>query len=538
MIEQRRAGQWSVLVDLLGSNHRALELLNAVDQIGLEDPVQRCEVIDALIRSIDKGQRWATGESSLEIRTCPVCDGTGRSRSARGRCRVCNGHGRDQVACRECAERVNVNCRECRGLQRLDPVAQRETILKQHRDWWEGVTKMGREEENLEQPILDGAFGGKHAVPQASLTREERDAAELAGGGDYVAGAMREGEPVEIFVRTGDGAFAWMPASFVSFAAVGMVLVRRGGMPATLYERCCMRLPRETHVGPPERPTAQRGVVSREHGAIQMHWDRKLGDDTTGIGTLEKPYSTFAAAEQAAELGVVMHAKIDAASREDCVEVPDPAAVSREIAAALLTAQMAIVDVVKTNENDGDGYAYASAEAIIREARKALHGAGLFVMPLSWKTIVRDGEKRLEVSWTLQSKAGGWLAFPPLSMPIVAEKGRAADKAEAAALTYLQSQFLRELLQIPRVEKSIDVDARVDVGDGGRRRARKEAEDRAPLSTELNDLVVSLHKAIDTAKDTKALDGVLARLNKATDLPEAVAARVREAITKKAEAKS
>ncbi len=126
-------------------------------------------------------------------------------------------------------------------------------------------------------------------------------------------------------------------------------------------------------------------------------------------------------------------------------------------------------------------------------------------------------------------------------MPIVLDGGRdkrALDKATATAITYCESQWLRVLLQIPRIGKAEDADARAD-GDGGRKRGRaskQEDADRSPLSIELNDAVLAMHEAIDNAKDIRAIAGVLARLEKATGLPPVVVERVKDAAKKRTEA--
>lgn len=505
-LTERRAVTYQHLLDTMGGDERAaLEIQNAIDQIGIEDPVQRIDVLEAVVGSIERGQEWATGETTLKIRTCPVCEGAKRSRSGRGKCRACNGTGRSQVKCRACAEGVKPHqsmCVFCRGKRQLDPIDDRETILNQHREWWERVTKMTKHVEN--RPITEGPLFG--------TWRPKR------------------GDVVELLV---DG--LWTKAEFHGYSgtsATAVTVVGPDGYqdvdPALIRP---LRYRDDTHAGPPERPTALRGSVDRHYGGISMFWDKTIGSDETGIGTLEKPYATFAKAEEMAELAASMATKVG--PEDDIVDrpqLPPTSPMPRTIAIALFRAQQAIRKVPKLAENGDDGYSYTSAEAIIEEARQALHGAGLCVTLFDWHTRGTDAM----LTFLYVHESGEQYIAKPVPMPIVEDGGRdkrAPDKALATAMTYCESQYLRILLQIPRIGTAEDADARVD---SGRARARKQPDaDRPFLSTELNDTVVALYGAIEKAKDAKALAGVLARLEKATDLPEAVVTKIREAVTKK-----
>lgn len=480
---QRRKDQFAELGRLLGGHERdPLEVLNEIDQIGIEDTQSRLEVTDAVIASIKRGQDWATGATAVQVRPCAVCEGTSHSRSARGKCRACHGWGRVQVKCRACAEKTpgekhQTTCTDCVSRGWLDPVTNRETILRQHREWWERTTKMS-------------------------------DEGCVVCGDKFVGGST------------------WWSD------------VPNG---PRMHLACKERRDKlDVHEGPPERPASTFGVVERL--GVRMCWDRETGSDVSGNGAPTSPFRTLAKATEACDDLVKLSPSVRVSGRADGpgVRVPSgplpnaPASpMPRAIASALFRAQRHIRKVPKASENAGDGYEYTSAEAIIEEARTALHQEGLAVGLFDWTRFAPACE--LEVTFMLIHETGEQHVCKPVRMPIVEDGGkdkRAPDKALATALTYCESQWLRVALQIPRIGRSEDADARSDVGDGGRRRARKEAEDRTPLSTELNDAVVSMHKAIEGAKDGRTLTGILSRLRKAEQdgLPAAVAHRVEVAI--------
>jgi hypothetical protein len=157
---------------------------------------------------------------------------------------------------------------------------------------------------------------------------------------------------------------------------------------------------------------------------------------------------------------------------------------SVEIYKALVRAQAAIKAVEKDASNKFHGYKYASADSMIAEARGALNGAGLAVFAVAWARndvtykepaykgdaivltpegvpVMVDGvEMRMDVTYRLVHESGGVLDFPAFSVPVLVEKGREIDKAEAGARTYALSYFLRDLLLIPRGDEDAP-DARV-----------------------------------------------------------------------------
>lgn len=450
---QRRKDQFAELGRLLGGHERdPLEVLNEIDQIGIEDTRSRLEVTDAVIASIKRGQDWAIGATAVQVRPCAVCEGTSHSRSARGKCRACHGWGRVQVKCRACAEKTpgekhQTTCTDCVSRGWLDPVTNRETILRQHREWWERVTKMDEKKEQTEP---------------------------------------REAHESEYF-DVGDAVWAF---NSDHIRAPGRIVKRYGN---------------------PDADSVCEYVVRFATGLERRETARVLG------------------------LGERYEYARGASLEGDTFATVGP--MPRTIASSLFRAQKHIRKVPKASENAGDGYEYTSAEAIIEEARTALHQEGLAVGLFDWTRFAPACE--LEVTFMLIHETGEQHVCKPVRMPIVEDGGkdkRAPDKALATALTYCESQWLRVALQIPRIGRSEDADARSDVGDGGRRRARKEAEDRTPLSTELNDAVVSMHKAIEGAKDGRTLTGILSRLRKAEQdgLPAAVAHRVEGAIAVRA----
>src|SRR5207247_10285919 len=134
----------------------------------------------------------------------------------------------------------------------------------------------------------------------------------------------------------------------------------------------------------------------------------------------------------------------------------------KELYAALVEAAANAKAVEKDSTNSYHKYKYASAEAIMDEARGALTSAGLHALTVGWEFVPRaveatgpDGEARMfggvagrmVVRYRLVHKSGEWLDFE-LSTPVIPEKGRPEDKAEATALAYNAGYFLRGLLML------------------------------------------------------------------------------------------
>ena len=149
------------------------------------------------------------------------------------------------------------------------------------------------------------------------------------------------------------------------------------------------------------------------------------------------------------------------------------------LAAAIVAAQAQARAVEKDGRNAYAKYDYVSAEAMIASARSVLADNGLaFVLVSSeldgstppnvraaWKLIHKSGE-----SWDVASE-----------MPAIEGKQRPLDKAVATALTYAQNYALRGLLNLPRVEKGTEVDARDDSDyvEAGHRQRRESPSERS-----------------------------------------------------------
>jgi hypothetical protein len=143
-------------------------------------------------------------------------------------------------------------------------------------------------------------------------------------------------------------------------------------------------------------------------------------------------------------------------------DVDPPERMPHEIAIALVKAQAHASAVEKTSANTFHRYRYASAESIITEARACLAHAGLGVLAEGWEVESSEPHDRLVVQYLVVHDSGLSWHPRPTSTPIIPEKGRPQDKAEATALTYNLGYFQRSLLNLPRVEEGTDVDQRDD----------------------------------------------------------------------------
>lgn len=177
--------------------------------------------------------------------------------------------------------------------------------------------------------------------------------------------------------------------------------------------------------------------------------------------------------------------------------------------AALVRAQAAVRPVEKDSTNSFHKYKYASGDDVIASARAALNAHGLAAFALRWHVTeaptwyidwqpdptdptvdpkakrhlpvkVEDIAIRLSVHFRLVHESGEALDFDPFGVPVLPEKGRPIDKAEAGARTYALSYFLRDLLLIPRVDEGSDVDQRDDRDRSGRATAPRPAAVPAP----------------------------------------------------------
>lgn len=133
-----------------------------------------------------------------------------------------------------------------------------------------------------------------------------------------------------------------------------------------------------------------------------------------------------------------------------------------EIVKRLIKAQCAISPVEKDSVNRYDDYSYASSETIMKEARAALNGAGLAVMRSGW-TFSMEPRACLYSEMIVVSETGEtWRTTHEWPIVLNPRRASAVDKAIATALTTSQAYFLRDLLQIPRVDPSEEMDARDD----------------------------------------------------------------------------
>lgn len=125
-----------------------------------------------------------------------------------------------------------------------------------------------------------------------------------------------------------------------------------------------------------------------------------------------------------------------------------------KIAAGIVAAQRALTAVGKDKTNTYHRYTYASAEAMVRACREALHAGGLAVTH-RWDISPNEGQLFILVDFMLVHEEGEH-RVDRVTWPVVPEKGRPIDKAMAAALTSCMSYYLRGLLLVPRDDDTMD----------------------------------------------------------------------------------
>lgn len=124
---------------------------------------------------------------------------------------------------------------------------------------------------------------------------------------------------------------------------------------------------------------------------------------------------------------------------------------------AILVAQQALDKVGKDATNKFHNYSYTSSEGMLSACRAALHSAGLIVRRTHWRIDPTIGEFGTLVSdIVVAHPESGTKIVDNVMWPIVPEKGRPFDKALAGALTTSLNYFLRDLLQVPREEETMD----------------------------------------------------------------------------------
>ncbi len=135
------------------------------------------------------------------------------------------------------------------------------------------------------------------------------------------------------------------------------------------------------------------------------------------------------------------------------------------LCAALAAAQKKCRAAAKESENTFHHFKYASAESVFDEAKKAMADTGLALLPLGPKLVTLGNGQYFALDWDAEllhisgeSRAHkiveGW--------PVIPDKGRPLDKAFASAITSALSYFLRNLLQMPRVDPADDIAGRDD----------------------------------------------------------------------------
>jgi hypothetical protein len=135
--------------------------------------------------------------------------------------------------------------------------------------------------------------------------------------------------------------------------------------------------------------------------------------------------------------------------------VPPPAC--GKLAAALAKAQSRCRAASKDSRNDFHKYKYASAEAIMEEAKIALADCELSVIPLGHEMRVSGNGSaafyEVHRQFLIAHSSGECLTLP-FPWPVCPDRGRPLDKALAGAMTTSLAYFLRDLLQMPRVDPS------------------------------------------------------------------------------------
>lgn len=202
---------------------------------------------------------------------------------------------------------------------------------------------------------------------------------------------------------------------------------------------------------------------------------------------------------------------------------------------ALGAAQARCKAVGKDAVNEHHRYKYASAEAIFSEAKSALEGTGLSVLPTGQRIEMReavpgplsrrereegfkaDPQAKIPCLYLVRSfelvHSSGESKALHVEWPIVLEAGRPLDKAVAGAETSSLAYLYRDLLAMPRVDDADDMNSNARDRASGKCRRREEQEDEFDPSiqaaNELFDIVskkVAEVMVFDQKNATRALD--------------------------------
>jgi len=154
-----------------------------------------------------------------------------------------------------------------------------------------------------------------------------------------------------------------------------------------------------------------------------------------------------------------------------------------KIAMGLVKATRAAHAVEKkgTVKTTSYSYKFAGADALMSEAREALAEGGLAIVLTRWWPAIEKSEgvgedgkawsafdRTIFAEFLLVHEEGDSHALGPYQMPVLEERGRGLDKADASALTYATGYVMRGVLNLPRVEPGSQVDERDDTGRDGR----------------------------------------------------------------------
>lgn len=211
-----------------------------------------------------------------------------------------------------------------------------------------------------------------------------------------------------------------------------------------------------------------------------------------------------------------------------------------KLIAAIVAAQAQIKPVPKDKVNDFAKYRYAPAEDIMEEARAALVANGLCLLVRELQSVLcdlpyPDGKRPGSVVtlYFILAHVSGETLDVTMRIPAPVEKGRPADKAEAAAQTFGLGYTLRNLLLIPRStesERSHQVDSRSeptadkqaanpqDMGMAGQAANQKQASVRTNTASVVSDTEIKL--ALSSILAAEGDSVALAKLG--GDLPTAV----------------
>jgi hypothetical protein len=127
---------------------------------------------------------------------------------------------------------------------------------------------------------------------------------------------------------------------------------------------------------------------------------------------------------------------------------------------ALIEAQRLCQGVVKDKKNSHFAYRYASCEAILVEVREALTTAGLAIVARDNHLETVNGQMLLKRTFLIVHSLSGESLEMNITWPVCPDRGKAADKAVASALTSSLAYALRDMLLLPRVDSHDEMDSR------------------------------------------------------------------------------